>query len=258
MLQQTQVSRVLQKYPRFIKRFPSFASLARARTSSVIREWKGMGYNNRAIRLQRLAKLVESRYRGKLPKSVEELQLLPGIGKYTAYALACLVHGQNVPVVDTNINRVLSRLFPRRAKESDIWEIAKMILPAWKAQTWNQALMDLGATICTATNPQCGVCPVSRSCPSSFRVRRESSIRKSPEPSREGLPDRIYRGRIVDVLRSSKSDRLVSLDHIGRHIKDSFAVRDRNWLLRLMRDLERDGLVTLKNTARGTSASLAR
>jgi A/G-specific adenine glycosylase len=166
MLQQTQVSRVLQKYPLFIRRFPSFSSLAVAKTSSVIREWKGMGYNNRAIRLQRLARIVKSQYRGMLPKSVEELQSLPGIGKYTAHALSYLVHGQNVPVVDTNIKRVLSRLFRRDEKNLGIWETAQSILPSRKAHIWNQALMDLGALICTAANPKCGICPVAGYCPS--------------------------------------------------------------------------------------------
>ncbi len=257
MLQQTQVSRVLLKYPRFVKRFPSFKSLARARTSSVIREWRGMGYNNRAVRLQRLAKLVVSQHGGRLPVSIESLQSLPGIGKYTAHALACLVHGQNVPVVDTNVARVLSRLFPLQAKRADIWETAQMILPSREASVWNQALMDLGATICTASSPKCTICPVVRSCPSSFKVRKAGSSRKISEPSRDGVPDRIYRGRIIDVLRNSRNDRPIPLRRIGTDIKNSFGARDSKWLLRLMQGLERDGLVRLKSTLRGTVASLS-
>ncbi len=248
---------MLLKYPRFIKHFPSFASLARAKASSVIREWKGMGYNNRAIRLQRLAQIVVSRHHGKLPKSIEALQSLPGIGRYTAHAVACLVHGQNVPVVDTNVKRVLSRLFPLSVRKVDSWEIAEKILPSRNAHIWNQALMDLGATICVASSPKCGICPVARFCPSSFKVRRPVASRRISEPSRDGLPDRIYRGRIIDVLRNAKDDNPVPLHRIGRKIKDPFAARDKNWLLRLMKSLERDGLISLKSTPRGTTASLA-
>ncbi len=247
----------MQKYPEFIRRFPSFSSLAKAKTSAVIRQWKGMGYNNRAIRLQRLAKIVVSQYEGRLPITIRDLQSLPGVGKYTAHALACLVHGQNVPVVDTNIKRVLSRLFSRRAKNIDFWKTAHRVLPPRRAAEWNQALMDLGATVCTAQSPKCRSCPVVLLCPSAFKVRKAAFAPKSSEPSRDGIPDRIYRGRIIDVLRSSKDDRPIPLQRIGVEIKVSFAVRDQNWLLRMLKDLERDGLVQLKNTARGTAASLA-
>ncbi len=257
MLQQTQVNRVLEKYPRFIKRFPSFAKLARAKASSVIRAWKGMGYNSRAVRLQRLAKTVVFQHGGMLPKSAEELQMLPGIGKYTANALLYLVHGKNVPVVDTNVNRVLSRVFPEQVRKLGIWESAHYVLPKLKAPVWNQALMDLGATICTASSPKCALCPVVRYCPSSFKVRRGVSSREISEPSRDGLPDRIYRGRIIDVLRNSRNDRPILLRRIGASIKNSFGARDNKWLLRLMQGLERDGLVSLKSTPRGTVASLS-
>lgn len=256
MLQQTQVSRVLEKYPRFIKRFPSFAILANARMSSVIREWMGMGYNNRAVRLQQLANIVVSQYRGKLPNSITELQLLPGVGKYTAHAIAYLVHNHNVPIVDTNVKRVLTRVFPAKARKLDIWDLAASILPARRAQIWNQALMDLGATICTALSPKCGVCPISNYCPSAFKNHKVDRQQKLPEPSRDGVPNRIYRGRIVDVLRNSGPNRFISLNRIGRQIKGSFSTRDEGWLSGLVRDLEQDGLVTLKHTARGIIASL--
>jgi A/G-specific adenine glycosylase len=134
MLQQTQVSRVLTKYPRFLKRFPTFKKLANAKTSDVIKAWEGMGYNNRALRLQRLAVTVLDQHRGRLPESIRELQALPGIGRYTAHALACFSFGRRVPVVDTNIKRVLTRLrSPQRRepapKEADIWDLASSLLP---------------------------------------------------------------------------------------------------------------------------------
>lgn len=256
MLQQTQVSRVLQLYPRFLKRFPDFATLKRARTSAVIRAWKGMGYNNRAVRLQQLARTVMDQYGGRLPRTIEELQQLHGIGVYTAHALACLAFGQNVAVVDTNIKRVLGRLFPAQVEKSDIWTVAEHVLPNRNAHRWNQALMDLGATICVSANPKCGVCPVAKLCPSAFRIPRLKALPTKPEPSRNGVPNRIYRGRIVDALRHLPNRSFVSSSVLGRKVMESFTLQDRNWLEQLMKGLEKDGLVVLKKTQRGYSASL--
>jgi A/G-specific adenine glycosylase len=256
MLQQTQVSRVLEKYPSFLKRFPDFATLARAKTSSVIRAWKGMGYNNRAVRLQQLAQAVKTKWQGKLPSTVEELQSLPGIGKYTAHALACLVFHQHVPVVDTNIKRVLERLFPADARRMDIWNLAALTLPKQHAEDWNQALMDLGATICTSARPRCNECPVSTFCPSAFCIQKPTFGPATKEPSRNGLPNRIYRGRIVDVLRRSPGGKYVAFARLGHRIKDSFSPRDEKWLVLLLKGLEKDGLIVTKRSKSGLAASL--
>src|SRR5512139_1248480 len=112
MLQQTQVSRVLIHYRRFLRRFPNLWSLSQAGTADVLRAWRGMGYNNRAVRLRNLAADVCSTKGGKLPQTVEELRSLPGIGRYTAGAVSCFAFGRRVPIVDTNIQRVLGRVFP--------------------------------------------------------------------------------------------------------------------------------------------------
>ncbi len=256
MLQQTQVSRVAEKYPGFIGRFPTISSLARAKTSTVIRAWKGMGYNNRAVRLQLLAKSVTQLHSSKLPRDVEALQSLPGIGKYTAHAIACFAYRRQVPVVDTNVRRVLTRLFPSWTKNADIWEIAERVLPRRRAYDWNQALMDLGSTICTAHSPKCSACPVSDLCPSAFRVVRSRSPRVQSEPHRDGLPNRIYRGRIVENLRYFPFGRRVTLSRLGPKIKEGYGKRDERWLLRLMQSLERDGLVELRRTRSGVAASL--
>ncbi|MGH2569330.1 MAG: A/G-specific adenine glycosylase, partial [Bacteroidota bacterium] len=127
MLQQTQVGRVLEKYPSFLRRFPDIQSLARAKKSSVIKAWRGMGYNNRAVRLQQLARIVRHSQGGKLPRTVEELQNLPGIGRYTAHALACFAFRRPLQVVDTNVRRILSRLFPSETKRRDVWDVAAAI-----------------------------------------------------------------------------------------------------------------------------------
>ena len=256
MLQQTQVSRVLRKYPRFLKRFPNFASLARARTSTVIRAWRGMGYNNRAVRLQRLARIVHVERRGKLPATVEELRSLPGIGKYTAHAVACLAFNQHIPVVDTNIKRVLGRLYPSLAQRMDIWKLADVTLPERNAQAWNQALMDLGATVCISFKPRCGSCPIAKLCPSSFQIQSRNTIRTRREPSRDGLPDRIYRGRVVDVLRHQRARAFVPVTRLGNLIKNHYSTSDERWLVRLMKGLEKDGLIILKRAKSGIAASL--
>ena len=172
MLQQTQVARVEQIYPRFLQTFPSLKNLAQSAPSKAIRAWRGMGYNRRALRLRDLALKVVSELNGKLPQSTEELQSLPGIGGYTAHAVSCFAFGQQVPVVDVNVRRVLSRIFWRMKKvseartDSEIWKFAATLLPRGRAYDWNQALMEFGATICTKLKPNCSACPINTTCAS--------------------------------------------------------------------------------------------
>ncbi|HXO85357.1 MAG TPA: hypothetical protein VN803_07515 [Gemmatimonadales bacterium] len=161
MLQQTQVSRVLDFYPRFLKRFPSFHALARSRPKAVMEAWDGLGYYARARNLHALAKeLSATGYQ--LPADTDELQKLPGVGRYTAGAVACFAYEQPVPTVDTNVKRVLERAFAPK----DVWEFATMITPKRGKRAWkfNQALMELGALICPARKPKCPECPVRSEC----------------------------------------------------------------------------------------------
>lgn len=257
MLQQTQASRVMEKYPLFIKRFPTFRSLARARKSSVIRAWQGMGYNNRAVRLQELARIIQVEHGGKLPSDVDTLRQLPGIGRYTAHALACFAFHQQMPVVDTNVRRVLSRLFPSELKGHDVWDIAAHILPAKRAYDWTQTLFDFGATTCIEIKPKCDVCPVSKLCPSAFKIERKQYRIAKQEPGRDGLPNRIYRGRIVEILRNLQNKRTISSERLGRRIKKRYTQRDTRWLHTLLRALESDGIVTLRNGSSTLKVSLA-
>ncbi len=244
MLQQTQVNRVLIHYRRFLKRFPSLRSLSRASTADVLRAWRGMGYNNRAVRLRNLAGVVWSTMGGKLPHTVDTLRSLPGIGRYTAGAVACFAFGRRVATVDTNIQRVLNRLFPGSQNLSEVWRIAEEILPARSTYSWNQALMELGALICTSSSPKCSDCPVSTLCPSAFSVR--SALRKArrTKPGRQGLPNRIYRGRIIEVLRHLNGSRSIKVRELGKKIKSDFSAKDLSWLQGLLNGLEHDGLVT--------------
>jgi A/G-specific adenine glycosylase len=162
MLQQTQVSRVLDFYPRFLKRFPTIDALARARPKAVMEEWDGLGYYARARNLHKLAREVTRRHDGTLPDSPEDLRTLPGVGPYTAGAVACFAHEQPVAAVDTNVKRVLGRVF----RKKDVWGLAAAIMPRNGKRAWrfNQALMELGALVCVARKPKCPECPVRREC----------------------------------------------------------------------------------------------
>jgi A/G-specific adenine glycosylase len=162
MLQQTQVSRVLEFYPRFLRRFPTIQALARARPKAVMEQWDGLGYYARARNLHKLAREVTRRHDGTLPDSPEDLRTLPGVGPYTAGAVACFAYEQPVAAVDTNVKRVLGRVFRKR----DIWGVAGAIMPRNGKRAWkfNQALMELGALVCVARKPKCPACPVRREC----------------------------------------------------------------------------------------------
>jgi A/G-specific adenine glycosylase len=248
MLQQTQVSRVLGHYPRFLRRFPTMRSLARARQRDVVLAWQGMGYNNRAVRLHALASaLVERNMR--IPSNAESLLELPGIGKYTAHAILSSVHGLPVPVVDVNIRRLLSRVFWRMPStadmrsEAEIWRTAVRILPRRGVYEWNQALMDIGATICTGRHPSCSLCPLGGICASRKRMTRATRKTRKAEPGLHGVPDRIYRGRIVEVLRRTEAG--FPLEALGREIHPGFSPPDAPWLESLLGGLERDGLIRI-------------
>ncbi len=173
MLQQTQVERVLPKYREFLARFPAFAALAAEPAGEAIKAWAGLGYNQRAVRLHGIARQVAEEFGGRLPSTLDGLMALKGIGRYTAGAVACFAFGLPVATVDTNIRRVLWRVF--RGVERLPWpggetatrmylELAEWALPREQAYDWQQALMDLGAQICLARKPLCEKCPLREQC----------------------------------------------------------------------------------------------
>jgi A/G-specific adenine glycosylase len=244
MLQQTQVSRVLQKYPEFLRLFPNFSSLAHARTADVIRAWAGMGYNNRAVRLQQTAKEIMNDNNGRLPSDIHILQKLPGIGRYTAHAVACFSFGQHTAVVDTNVRRDLFRLFPKLFHSTDEWELAESMLPKRKAYEWNQALMELGSTLCTAANPRCVNCPLEGHCPSAFQIRKpkKSYNRKN---HRALIPNRIYRGRIVALLRIMSRRQSIESNRLYHMIRPEARSQNQKWFSLILSGLQRDGLIQI-------------
>ena len=170
MLQQTQVATVLPYYDEWLRRFPNFDALARASQSDVLHAWQGLGYYARARNLHAAAKIIARDHDGNFPRDIEQMRKLPGIGRYTANAVATFAFDQSVPVVEANIARVLARLFDMRHSidssigSGKIWRYAAELLPKRRAALHNSALMDLGALICTARAPKCRSCPVQKLC----------------------------------------------------------------------------------------------
>jgi len=266
MLQQTQVERVVPKYQEFLERFPSFEALAEAPRAEVIRRWAPLGYNLRAVRLHEAARQVAAQFGGRLPSGLEDLRRLKGLGPYTAAAVACFAFGQDVAVVDTNVRRVLSRILAGVAPlpEREVQAKAEAMLPKGRASAWNQALMDLGATVCLARWPRCPVCPVRQLCKAApllskgegrvAEVRSEYLTKR--EPPFKGS-SRYYRGRVVEALRRLADGEAMTLKALGAAIKPEACEGEFPWLLSLVRKLEADGLVKLTGDA-GLDASRLR
>ncbi|HZQ58270.1 MAG TPA: A/G-specific adenine glycosylase [Acidimicrobiales bacterium] len=198
MLQQTQAARVVPKWEAFMSRWPTPAACAAAPVAEVVRAWGGLGYNRRALNLHRCAQVVTSAFAGELPSDLTALQALPGIGPYTGRAVLAFAFGADVGVVDTNAARVLARAVggPRPAQET-----ADALVPRGQGWAWNQAVLDLGATVCTARAPRCGVCPVAGLCTWRRRGGDDPFVRRPRPPAFAGS-DRQARGRLLDALRA--------------------------------------------------------
>ena len=170
MLQQTQVDRVRGYFARFMERFPTVRSLARAREADVLKAWEGLGYYRRARQLHAAAREVVAVHRGRLPTTVDELRRLPGIGRYTAGAIASIAFDVPAPIVEANSRRVLARLVGHAAPvggpagDGPLWDVAAALVPARQPGLFNQALMDLGAGVCTPERPLCHRCPLAARC----------------------------------------------------------------------------------------------
>ena len=247
MLQQTQVDRVIPKYRSFLARFPTLRALARARFADVLREWLGLGYNGRALRLWRCARTVVREAGGKLPADVRQLEHLPGIGPYTAAAVAAISFGVPVPAIDVNVRRVLTRalLGGKSISPSRVSLLAAAALPESAAAEWSQALMDIGSMYCKAS-PRCSVCPLRGSCVYVHAAHKRVGTPNGANDYRAQRPvafvgsSRFYRGRIMHVLAQR---RCLPFNVLGREVKQGFSVTDGAWLRGILAGLERDGLV---------------
>jgi len=250
MLQQTQVERVIPKYHEFLERFPTIEALAAAPTAEVIRVWSGLGYNRRAVNLQRAAQAVVERHGGVMPRDVDELQALPGIGRYTAGAVACFAYEQDVGFVDTNIRRVLHRLFygpevpTPRATAREIQALADRVVPAGEGYDWNQGLMEFGAVHCTARKPLCVFCPLQAHCRAYPAI--QTALAEAPATTRREEPftgsSRYYRGRVIAALRELPPGEAIDLAALGPRVRDDFGPEHLAWLREVVAGLERDGL----------------
>jgi len=185
MLQQTQVDTVIPYFNRWMTQFPDIQTLSEADEQSVLALWEGLGYYSRARNLLKAAKMIRDEMSGELPQTMKELQQLPGIGRYTAAAIASIAYNLDIAAVDGNIRRVISRVFdvtePARSTQGErkIWSLAQANLLSGQASDYNQALMDLGATICIPNNPQCDQCPITEFCVGFQRgVQSERPVKK--------------------------------------------------------------------------------
>lgn len=182
MLQQTRVAAVLAHYRAFLRRFPTLRALARAREADVLAAWSGLGYYRRARLLHRAAQAVEREHGGRLPRTAAELALLPGIGRYTATAIASIAFAEPVAVVDGNVARVLARLAGRALPAAETWRRAQELIEPLRPGDFNQAMMELGATVCLPERPLCAACPIAEACATRGELPRGASeIRKKKD-----------------------------------------------------------------------------
>ena len=230
MLQQTQVSRVLPAYRRFLRRFPTLRALSRAALGEVLREWSGLGYNRRARDLHRIARTHTSG----LPRTVADLDALPGIGAYTSAAVACFAFDEPTAFADTNIRRVLGRaVLGRLATDGEAVALDARFRSRRQNARWHHALMDIGATICIAKAPRCDVCPIRGVCDYDG-IETPPQRKQSPFAA----SDRRIRGAIVRQL--AVSTRGVKVETLRRGIKDARVPR-------LVLALAREGLVEVSS-----------
>ena len=213
MLQQTRVAAVEPYFQRWMKRFPRLADLAGADLDDVLKAWEGLGYYSRARNLHKAAREMLARFGGRVPDSVEDLLTLPGIGPYTAGAIASIAYNRDEPVLDGNVIRVLCRLccidanIASSATKARLWALARQWLPAGRAGTFNQAVMDLGAMICLPAAPQCALCPLGRFCLANRRGRQGDLPRKALRktvPHYEVVAAVVWRGGKILIDRRAE------------------------------------------------------
>ena len=248
MLQQTQTARIQEKLPLFLRQYPDFSALAATDNATIIRAWQGMGYNNRALRLRDCARAVIERFGGLLPDTADDLRSLPGIGPYTVSAILSFAFHRDVVVLDVNIRRLYSRLFLQLTTTLEVMpepillQVAGEVYPRGRSSEWHQACMDIAAQYCTARAPRCLFCPITKACRSAFRLAEAVPPRVS-EPSHRGKPNRIWRGRIVELLRGLPADQTMALTELRTLLFPTEEETDGPWLERIVAALERDGLI---------------
>jgi A/G-specific adenine glycosylase len=257
MLAQTQAERVSAAFEPFVDRFDSFAALAEASVADVLRAWQGLGYNSRAVRLRALAQTVVERHGGRLPAEADALRALPGVGPYTAAAVRAFAFDLDDAPMDVNIRRVVQRAFfgleyPKPASALEVEAVAREAVAPGRSHDWNSALMDLGATICTARAPKCLICPLLADCAAApVDAARLDSLRTKASKPGARLPFeqtvRFARGRIVDRLRALEAGTTISFLDLHGSLNALLGGRDAGDVRAIIDALERDGLVTVSD-----------
>jgi A/G-specific adenine glycosylase len=244
MLQQTQVQRVAEYFPKFLDKYPTLESLAMASQSDVIRSWQGLGYNRRALNLHRASQEL---LKIPFPQTENDLRALPGIGEYTARALMTFAFNKDISVVDVNIARVLSRIVrPMRSLDDtlqfrEIHSINEQLLPKGKNPDWTEALMDLGALICKK-KPLCSICPLRKDCASSVHLSTmvHGQIQRS-EKKYFGYPKRIWRGKILRLITNNEP---ISYNALIKMLKqDNGSVNINSLVKHILTDLMNEGFI---------------
>ena len=249
MAQQTQAARAAECWERFVARFPTVEALAAATPADVLREWQGLGYDRRALALWRTARIVVEQMDGRIPSAVTELEKLPGIGPYTARAVAAIAFGIPVGAVDVNVRRVIGRIAgagPATFDAPAIQQLADGSVPTDRAADWTHAVMDIGAMLCRPRAPVCEACPARPWCryalAATGRSKREdaSGTPRASRPPATPFPstNRWLRGRILDRLRAAPDGEWVPLD-------SSIGVHDLSRVLAAASAMAADGVVEL-------------
>ena len=259
MLQQTQVPRVIEKYKEFLTLFPTLEALAKASKAEVIQAWSGLGYNRRALLLQKFAIDVTNKYDGEMPRVREALTKLPGMGPYTTGAVLSFAFNQEEPAIDVNVRRIFLRYFEGKDQgepldkvgERKLYDLAKQQIPVGKSSMFHNALMDFGSLVCMRNNPACQTCPLRGGCKffPLYDLHKEKVLQVREKKVEQGvyengkyIPNRIFRGRIVEFARQNVGKK-VEILHVGSKVKKDYTTADQEWLLMLCAKLTKDGLL---------------
>ncbi len=256
MLQQTQVERVVPIFERFVAIWPAFSALAAASQADVVRAWRGLGYNSRAVRSHRLAKIVAQRHGGGLPADEAVLRGLPGVGPYTARAIAAFAFDADVIAFDTNVRRIVHRTqlgleWPARANARELDALGAQLVPSGFGFSFNSALMDLGSMLCTARAPKCLLCPLQPVCAAApvdaGRLAALAAKHGVPRAPQERLgferTTRYARGRVIDRLRALAPDERISLLDLHDQLRAQLLHHGDAAVKRVVDDLECEGVV---------------
>ena len=226
--QQTQINRANIYYQRFIKKFPTPESMSKSTLKTILKMWSGLGYNNRAIRLYESSKLIsEKGFKNIYPN----FELLPGVGQYTKNAILSFAYGEKVLALDTNLERVLTRYFAADSTKDYVKKYSDFLLKDVDSRDLNQALMDLGSSICTSSNPKCNICPLEKNC-KKYITKSKNSIKKFKGSNRE------LRGKIIKLLVMQNQ---ITIKNIAKKTSEN-----EEKIMTAINSLENDGLLKVR------------